>query len=121
MAEAEHAELKRRFRDNPKAIAKYLTDALSKNDIAAVLAALNDVLRAQNVLALARDAGMRRDRLYKTFGGSIDPQFSRVIKLLEGLNVKLIVVPLPPKPRAPRPKLGRPRKPRIIPSSKSRP
>src|SRR4051794_41638473 len=113
MAEAEHAELKRQFRDNPKAIADYLTEALSKDDIAAVLSALHSMLRAQNVLALARDTGMRRDRLYKTFGGSIDPQFSRVLKLLAGLNVRLVVVPLPPKPQPPRPKLGRPRKARV--------
>jgi probable addiction module antidote protein len=111
MVDAEYSELKRKFRDNPKAIASYLTEILSKNDVALVLTALNSILRAQNVVALARDAGMRRDNLYKSFGGTVDPPFSRVLKLLEGLNVRLVVVPLPAKPRPPRPKLGRPRKP----------
>ena len=114
------SDFKRVFRDNPEAIARYLTEAFGKNDLSLVLTALNKVLRAQNVQALARDVGMRRDNLYKTFGGSVEPDLSRLLKLLEGLNVRLVVVPVPAKPRPPRPKLGRPRKPRV-PSSESAP
>jgi DNA-binding phage protein len=72
--------------------------------------AINRVFRAQNVQAMARDAGLRRDRLYKTFGGRIDPQLGRLMKLPAALNVQLAVLPLPSTPRPPRPKLGRPRK-----------
>jgi probable addiction module antidote protein len=98
------------FRDNPEAIASYLTDAFAKNELAAAVTALRQVLLAQNVQALAREAGLRRDGLYHTFSGKIDPHLGRVLKLLEGLNVRLTVVPLPPKSGPPRPKLGRPLK-----------
>ena len=81
----------RDLRDNPTKIAQYLSEALSTDDLPTILGAFRDVLRAQNVMALARDAGLRRDRLYKTFGGDIDPDFSRVLKLLEGLGVQLTV------------------------------
>lgn len=54
------------FRDNPKAIAAYLTEIFEKNDLSEVLKAMNRVMRAQNVQAMAREAGLRRDRLYKT-------------------------------------------------------
>ena len=37
------------------------------------LKAISRVMRAQNVQALAREAGLRRNRLYKTFGGEVDP------------------------------------------------
>ena len=101
------------LRDNPVAIAKYLTEVLSKNELVPVLVALNHVMRAQNVKAMAENAGLRRDRLYKTFGGDIDPQLGRVIALFAGLGVCLAVNPLPSKTKSPRPKLGRPKKAEI--------
>ena len=100
------------YRDNPGAIAAYLDEIFAKNDLSAVLMAINQVMRAQNVQAIARETGLRRDRLYKTFGGEVDPQLGRVMALFNGLGVRLAVMPLKPKARAPRPKLGRPSKPK---------
>ena len=98
------------YRDNPTAIAKYLDKLFEKNEISEILRAINLVLRAQNVQAIAREAGLRRDRLYKTFGGEIDPQLGRVMALFAGLGVRLSVKPTPPREALPRPKLGRPPK-----------
>ena len=98
------------FRDNPLAIAEHLTEAFSHNDLGVVLRAINAVMRAQNVLALAEETGLRRDRLYATFGGKVNPQLGRVMELFAGLNVQLVVKPLQPKKKAARPKLGRPLK-----------
>ncbi|MBR1192686.1 addiction module antidote protein [Bradyrhizobium sp. AUGA SZCCT0160] len=97
------------YRDNPGAIAAYLDEVFRKNDLPEVLIALNQVMRAQNVKAMARETGLRRDNLYKTFGGEIDPQLGRVMALFEGLGVRLSVMSVKPKERPPRPKLGRPR------------
>jgi len=98
------------FRDNPVAVAAYLSDAFAKNDLTALLEAINLVMRAQNVQAMAREAGLRRDRLYKTFDGETNPMLGRVMALLNALGVHLTVTPLPPRPIPPRPKLGRPPK-----------
>ena len=101
----------RQFRDNPTAIAEHLTRALATDDLPTILAAIRDVLRAQNVSALSRYTGLRRDRLYKTFGGEIDPDFSRVLRVLKALDVQLTVKPRKViKPKPPLPKLGRPTK-----------
>jgi probable addiction module antidote protein len=97
-----------KFRENPTAIAAYLTEAFDKNDMGAVVLAINLVMRAQNVRALAADSGLRRDLLYKTFSGTSSPRLSRVMELFAGMDVQLVVKPLTPKPKAPRPKLGRP-------------
>jgi hypothetical protein len=70
------------------------------------------LLRAQNVSPLSRATGLRRDRLYKTFDGKIEPDFRRILKLPEGLEVQLVVVlrECPkPKPKPELLKLGRPR------------
>ena len=104
------ADAKLLFRDNPEAIAHYLTDAFAQNELDAIVTAIRQVLQAQNVKAFAREAGLRRDGLYHTFSGKIDPHLGRVLKVLAGLNVRLTVVPLAPKPVPPRPKLGRPSK-----------
>ena len=105
------------FRDNPEAIAAYLAEAFEKNDVDEVLKAINRVMRAQNVQALAREAGLRRDKLYVTFGGDTEPYLYRVMALLNALGVRLTVKAMPPRPIPPRPKLGRPRKPVPGPSS----
>jgi DNA-binding phage protein len=55
--------------------------------------------------------GVRRERLYATFGGEIDPDFSRVLVLLKGLDVQIAIKPREVRTaRPPLPKLGRPRK-----------
>jgi probable addiction module antidote protein len=77
------------FGDNELAIATYLTEAFPTEDFAKVLSALKTAIRAQNVQDLAKDAGLRRERLYHTFNGGVDPQLSRVMKLFKALNVRL--------------------------------
>jgi probable addiction module antidote protein len=81
------------FRDDPGAIAPYLTEKLRENDLEAARTALSLTMQAQNVQILGRDAGIRRDTLYKTFGGKVDPQLSRIMKFFGALNLRLQVVP----------------------------
>jgi probable addiction module antidote protein len=102
------------YRDNPGAIAAYLEEIFAKNELPEILKAINRVMRAQNVQAIAREAGLRRDRLYKTFGGEVDPQMGRVMALFKGLGVRLSVMPHKPEKRPPRPKPGRPHKSKPI-------
>jgi probable addiction module antidote protein len=99
---------KESLRHNPTAIATYLTDMFEKNDLFSILDTIKFVMQSQNVKALAETTGMRRDGLYKTFDGRKDPQLSRILKLFEGMDVQIVVKPLPAKQRPPRPALGRP-------------
>jgi probable addiction module antidote protein len=103
------------FRDNPYAIAAYLSEKFEENDREALLQAINKVMRAQNVQALAREAGLDRTSLYKTFKADNDPFLSRVMALFDALGIRLTVKALPPKPKPERPKLGRPPKKRSNP------
>jgi probable addiction module antidote protein len=84
------------FRDNPAEIASYITERFAKNDAAAARKSLSLVTQGQNVQMLARDAGLRRDTLYRTFGGRIDPRLSRVLRLFDALNVQASVAPPAP-------------------------
>jgi probable addiction module antidote protein len=98
------------FGDNPKAIARHLTKALATNQLQPVLTALHQVVVAQNVAALSRETGLGRERLYRTFGGTADPWFSRVLRLLDGLDVQLVAVAGAARAIPIRLKIGRPRK-----------
>jgi probable addiction module antidote protein len=102
------------LRDNEVAIAAYLSEAFAENDFQKVLAALSRVMRAQNVQALAKEAELRRDKLYTTFGGRVDPQLSRILKMFRALNVRFLVQSLGPRKIPVRPKLGRPAKKRTL-------
>jgi probable addiction module antidote protein len=82
------------LRDNPAAIAEYLNEALAKNDVQTVLQALKFILRAQNVKALARMTGIRRETLYRSFSGNTNTSIDRVLGFLTGLGVGLVAQPL---------------------------
>jgi probable addiction module antidote protein len=110
MGDEQKNDLKERFRDRPDMIASYLTEAFAENDLERATLALSHVLRAQNVQALAHEAGLRRDKLYRTFGGKVDPQLGRLLKLFAAMNVRIEVVSMPERPLPARPKLGRPPK-----------
>ena len=98
------------YRDNPAAIAQYLTEILKKNDLAALVQAIGNVMRAQNVKALSEETGLRRENLYRMFAGHRDPKLGNAMKVLASLGVQLAVKPRTSiKVKPPRPKLGRPR------------
>jgi probable addiction module antidote protein len=97
-----------KYRNNPTAISQYLTEAFEKNDLGVILKAIQSVMRAQNVQELSEVTGLRRENLYRTFKGAVDPLFSRVLTLLAGLDVRVVLVPLPAREKPTRPKRGRP-------------
>src|SRR6202790_220922 len=99
-----------RYRDNPTAIAEYLTEILMKNDLAILVQAIGNVMRAQNVKALSEETGLRRENLYRMFAGHRDPTLGNTMKILASFGVQLAVEPrtsIKGKPQ--RPKVGRPR------------
>jgi probable addiction module antidote protein len=88
-----------KYRDDPKAIAQYLNDALSTEDPFLITRAIGTMVRAQGVTRLSRKAGMRRDSLAKLFTGEESPAFDTVMKLVLALDVILIAKPaVEPKP-----------------------
>ena len=54
-----------------------------------IRAALNDIARAGNVSALARDAGLTREGLYKALSADGNPSFATVLKITKALGMRL--------------------------------
>jgi probable addiction module antidote protein len=83
----------KKHRDNPRAIAKYLNDALSTGDPVLIRKAIGDMVRAQGVAKFAQKVGLRRDGLYRSFRGEISPAFDTVLKVLIALDIQLTMKP----------------------------
>ena len=54
-----------------------------------IRAALNDIARAGNFSALARDVGMTREGLYKALSKDGNPSFATIAKIARALGMRL--------------------------------
>ena len=79
------------FLDNDDVIAEYLTAALEVGNPDVFLAAIGNVAKAKGMSAIARDAELGRESLYKAFAPGAKPRYDTVMKVLQSLGVKLNV------------------------------
>jgi probable addiction module antidote protein len=81
------------YRNNPRAIAEYLNEALSTGDAAAISLAIGNMARAQGATSFAKKAQMGRVSVYKSFGGTSSPALGLVFKALIALDIQLTAKP----------------------------
>ena len=79
------------FLDNDEVIAEYLTAALEDANPDVFLAAIGNVAKAKGMSAIARDAELGRESLYRAFAPGAKPRYDTVLKVLNSLGVKLNV------------------------------
>ena len=77
------------YLDNEEVIAEYLTQALQDGDTAELLGAIGHIARARGMAQLAIDTGLGRESLYKALSVDAKPRFDTVLKVIQGLGVKL--------------------------------
>lgn len=79
--------------DDPEVVADYLTEAVKAaaedNDHGLIAAALGDVAKARGMSAVAREAGVARETLYKALTPDGDPRLSTFLGVLNALGVGL--------------------------------
>jgi len=81
------------YLDNEEVIAEYLTAALEDPNPEVFLAAVADVAKARGMTKLAKDTGLGRESLYKALAPGAKPRYDTILKLLQGLGVKLHAEP----------------------------
>ena len=77
------------YLDSEEAIAEYLTAALEEGDTDIFLLAVGHVAKARGMTALAKDAGLGRESLYKALAPGAKPRYETVQKVLQSLGVKI--------------------------------
>lgn len=71
-------------------IAAYLTVVLEENDPAALAQALGTIARARGMTAVAAEAGICREALYKALRPNAQPRFDTIARVCRALGVKLV-------------------------------
>ena len=74
----------------PERIANYLNDALATGGLGAFTKAIGVIARAHGASQLARECGISRQRLYRSFDGKATPQIDSVFNTLAALGVELM-------------------------------
>jgi probable addiction module antidote protein len=82
-----------KYRDNPRAIAKYLNGALATGDPVLITNTIGAMVRAQGATRVARETGRRRENFYRMFAGGVSPTFHTAIAVLAALRIQLIAKP----------------------------
>jgi len=82
-----------RYLDNEEVIAEYLAACLEDPNPEFFLAALGDVAKARGIAQLAKDTGLSRESLYKTFSPGTKPRFETILKITKALGVPISVKP----------------------------
>ena len=53
------------------------------------MVAIGDIARAKGMTQIAKDTGLGRESLYKTFSENSKPRFDMIVKVLDSFGVKL--------------------------------
>jgi probable addiction module antidote protein len=78
-----------RYLDSKEMIAEYLSQVLSDGDMDELLLAIGNIAKAKGMSQIAKDTGLGRESLYKTFAQGSKPKFETVMKVLNSFGIKL--------------------------------
>ena len=77
------------YLDSKEMIAEYLSQVLEDGDTDELLEAMGNIAKAKGMSQIAKDTGLGRESLYKTFQVGAKPRFETVMKVLNSFGVKL--------------------------------
>lgn len=81
------------YLDTEEKIIAYLNEAASTGDVALMEKAIGNVAKAKGMTQIAKDAGVGRESLYTSLSGEGNPSFRTIVKVLQSLGGRLVVVP----------------------------
>lgn len=80
------------YLDDKEVIAEYLSQILADSDMDELLEALGNIAKAKGMSQLAKDTGLGRESLYKTFQKGTKPKFETIKKILDSFGVKIQIL-----------------------------
>lgn len=72
-----------------EAIAAFMAEAFQTNDTGYVAHALGVVARAKGMAQIARQTGLSREQLYRSFSGNGNPTLRTTLAVMKALGVEL--------------------------------
>jgi probable addiction module antidote protein len=83
-----------KYLDTDEAVAEYISEALTTDDIDTITRAIGVAAKAKGMSQIAQDAGLSRESLYKALGGDGNPQFETILRVLAALGLQLRAEPV---------------------------
>ena len=80
---------------SPEAIAEFVTDTLETEDAGYIAKAMGVAARAKGMAELARETGLSREQLYRSFSEKGNPRLKTMLTVMKALSVDMIVRPHP--------------------------
>lgn len=77
------------YLDTEEKISAYLTAILEDNDMDLLIQAIGHVAKARGMTNIAKETGLGRESLYKSFAGTSQPKFDTVVKVLNAMNISV--------------------------------
>jgi len=77
----------------PEAIAQFMTDALETGDASYVAKAVGVVARAQGMSELAKETGLSREQLYRSFSEHGNPTLKSFLIVMKALEIDMTARP----------------------------
>ena len=85
------------YLDTDEMIAEYLSQVLAGGDTDELIRAVGHVAKARGMAQIAKDSGLGRASLYKSFAPGAKPRFDTVVKVMHALGVELHAQPVHPR------------------------
>ncbi len=73
-------------------ISLYLTESLKSGDYDEILHSFREVIKSKGFTNIAKQTGLSRESLYKSFRAGAKPRFEIVLKVLKAFDVKFQVI-----------------------------
>lgn len=78
--------------DNPEAIAIFMSDAFETGDIGYIAKALGVVARARGMTEIARETGLSREQLYRSFSEKGNPTLKTTLAVMRAIGVDITAI-----------------------------
>ncbi len=82
-----------KYLTTPEAIAQFMTDALETGDAGYVAKAVGVVARAKGMSELAKETGLSREQLYRSFSEHGNPTLKSFLTVMKALGIDMTAQP----------------------------
>jgi probable addiction module antidote protein len=72
-----------------KAVAAFMAEAFETEDVGYIAHALGVVARAKGMAQIAKDTGLSREQLYRSFSGNGNPTLKTTLAVMKALGIGL--------------------------------
>jgi len=80
--------------DDKQSIAYFMNEAFKTGDAAYIAHAIGTAARAKSMMEVARESGLNRENLYRSFSEQGNPTLRSLLAVIEALGLRLDVQPI---------------------------